>query len=71
LRISLALDILNPQRLNCPETTATEIHGPKTGRSAIEEEKKGEGQEEEEEEKKKKKKEEEEEKKKKNLCLTV
>jgi hypothetical protein len=51
-------DILNPQRTNCPETMATEIHGPKTGRNSIEEKKQGK-----EEEKKKNKK--------KKLCLTA
>jgi len=45
-------DILNPQRINCPKSMATEIHGPKTGRNAIEEEEQGE----EEKEKKKNKK---------------
>jgi len=56
-------DILNPQRINCPETMATEIHGPKTGRKANEEEKQGDEEEEEDEEKKKNKK--------KKLCLSA
>jgi hypothetical protein len=51
------VDILNPQRIKCPETTATDIHGPKTGRNAIEEEKQGKEEKEKEEEKKKNKKE--------------